>query len=170
MLPSFSPLEMARLLRLPFILTPHRSRSSHRYGTARGPDRKSERALAHMPGVTERRMFGGTTFMVNGKMCISAGHHRLMCRIDPELHATAIARRGVRTVRMTGRAYRGFVYVREEAVASRRDLHYWVRLCLAFNKRAKSRARGQGLHPPRHRRDRTPCDPGHPTTPRCGCA
>src|SRR5207249_5793498 len=63
-------------------------------------------ALAHMPGVTERRMFGGTTFMVNGKMCISAGHHHLMCRIDPELHATAIARRGVRTVRMKGRAYR----------------------------------------------------------------
>lgn len=99
-------------------------------------------ALAHMPGVTERRMFGGTTFMVNGKMCISAGHHHLMCRIDPELHATAIARRGVRTVRMTGRAYRGFVYVREEAVASRRDLHYWVRLCLAFNKRAKSSRKG----------------------------
>src|SRR5437762_1308683 len=32
------------------------------------------------------------------------------------------------------------------------------------------RARGQGLHPPRHRRDRTPCDPAHPTTARCGCA
>ncbi|HEX9219406.1 MAG TPA: TfoX/Sxy family protein [Gemmatimonadaceae bacterium] len=98
-------------------------------------------ALAHTPRVAEKRMFGGITFMVNGKMCISAGHQRLMCRIDPELHETAIARRGVRTVRMKGRAYRGFVYVREEAVASRRDLHYWVRLCLGFNKRAKSSRR-----------------------------
>src|SRR2546425_3622490 len=94
-------------------------------------------ALAHTPRVAEKRMFGGITFMVNGKMCISAGHQRLMCRIDPELHETAIARRGVRTVRMKGRAYRGFVYVREEAVASRRDLHYWVRLCLGFNKRSE---------------------------------
>src|SRR5438094_7280902 len=53
MLPSFSPLEMARLLRLPFILTPHRSRSSHRYGTARGPDRKSESSAGAHAGVTE---------------------------------------------------------------------------------------------------------------------
>ena len=98
-------------------------------------------ALAHMPGVTERRMFGGTTFMVNGKMCISVGHHRLMCRIDPELHELAIKRRGVRTVRMNGRAYRGFVHVREEAVASGRELDYWVRACLEFNKRAKSSRR-----------------------------
>ncbi len=34
-----------------FILTPHRSRSSHRYGTARGPDRKSESSAgAHAGG------------------------------------------------------------------------------------------------------------------------
>ena len=95
-------------------------------------------ALAHMPGVTERRMFGGTTFMVNGKMCISAGHHHLMCRIDPELHERAIEREGARTVKMNGRAYRGFVHVREEAVASKRDLNYWVSVCLEFNKRAKA--------------------------------
>ena len=57
-------------------------------------------------------MFGGITFMVNGKMCISVGRNRLMCRIDPELHELAIERRGVRTVTMNGRAYRGFVHVR----------------------------------------------------------
>ena len=98
-------------------------------------------ALAHIPRVAEKKMFGGITFMVKGKMCISAGDDRLMCRIDPELHETAITRRGVRTVRMKGRAYRGFVYVREEAVASKRDLDYWVRLCLDFNKHAKSSRR-----------------------------
>lgn len=98
-------------------------------------------ALAHIPRVAEKKMFGGITFMVKGKMCISAGDDRLMCRIDPELHETAITRRGVRTVRMKGRAYQGFVYVREEAVAAKRDLDYWVRLCLDFNKHAKSSRR-----------------------------
>ena len=83
-------------------------------------------------------MFGGITFMVNGKMCISVGPKRLMCRIDPELHELAIERRGVRTVKMKGRAYRGFVHVREEAVSSKRDLDYWVRVCLEFNKQAKA--------------------------------
>ncbi len=83
-------------------------------------------------------MFGGITFMVNGKMCISVGPNRLMCRIDPELHEQAIEREGVRTVKMNGRAYRGFVHVREKAVASKRDLNYWVSVCLEFNKRAKA--------------------------------
>ena len=101
-------------------------------------------ALALIPRVVERKMFGGITFMVNEKMCISVGDHRLMCRIDPELHELAIKRRGVRTVRMNGRAYRGFVHVSEEAVASGRELDYWVRACLEFNKRAKaSRRSGQ---------------------------
>ena len=94
-------------------------------------------ALAAIPRVAEKRMFGGITFMVDGKMCISVGTDRLMCRIDPELHDRAIARRGVRTVKMKGRAYRGFVHVREDVVASKRDLNYWVRQCLAFNAQAK---------------------------------
>ena len=31
-------------------------------------------------------MFGGIVFMVGGKMCVSVGRDRLMCRIDPSLH------------------------------------------------------------------------------------
>src|SRR5437870_3877518 len=57
------------------------------------------------------------------------------------LDSVAIERRGVRTVKMNGRAYRGFVHVREEAVASGRELDYWVRACLEFNKRPKSSRR-----------------------------
>lgn len=33
-------------------------------------------ALAHIPQVEERVMFGGRTFMVNGKMCISVSEDR----------------------------------------------------------------------------------------------
>lgn len=56
-------------------------------------------------------MFGGTAFMVNGKMCITAGLHRLMCRIDPVRHQTALKRKGARTVRMKGRTYIGYIHV-----------------------------------------------------------
>lgn len=95
-------------------------------------------ALKRIPRVVERRMFSGITFMVRGKMCISVGRNGLMCRIDPALHDKAVARAGARTVRMNGRAYRGFVWVRESAVTSKRALDSWVKLCLAFNKRAKA--------------------------------
>jgi TfoX/Sxy family transcriptional regulator of competence genes len=95
-------------------------------------------ALEGVPRVREQRMFSGITFMVNGKMCISAGRHRLMCRIDPERHETALKRPGARTVTMKGREYKGYVFVDEEAVATKKDLMHWVALCLDFNKRAQS--------------------------------
>jgi TfoX/Sxy family transcriptional regulator of competence genes len=40
-------------------------------------------ALAEVPKVEEKKMFGGLAFMVNGKMCMTAGPKRIMCRIDP---------------------------------------------------------------------------------------
>ncbi len=92
-------------------------------------------ALAHLPRVV---VFGGITFMVNDKMCISVGRNRLMCRIDPESHERAIERRGAQTVKMKGRAYRGFVHVRADAVASSRELDYWANACLEYNKWAEA--------------------------------
>jgi len=72
-------------------------------------------------------MFGGVTFMVRGKMCVSAGKGGIMCRIDPARHDAALQRKGARTVVMKGREYRGWVYVDEAAVQTKRDLDYWVR-------------------------------------------
>ncbi len=94
-------------------------------------------ALAHAPRVEEKRMFGGTTFMVNGKMCVSVGKNRIMCRIDPALHDAALERKGCRTVVMRGRQYRGYVHVDAAALATKRDLDYWVGLALDYNTRAR---------------------------------
>ncbi len=95
-------------------------------------------ALAGVRNVEEKRMFRGVTFMVNGKMCVTAGDDRIMCRIDPERHEEAIAKKGCRTVKMKGREYRGFVYVSEGAINTEKRLAFWVGLALDFNKRAKA--------------------------------
>jgi hypothetical protein len=42
-------------------------------------------ALADTAKVLEKRMFGGTAFMVDDKLCITAGDNYIMCRIDPAL-------------------------------------------------------------------------------------
>jgi TfoX/Sxy family transcriptional regulator of competence genes len=96
--------------------------------------------------VEEKRMFGGLTFMVRGKMCVSVGKGRLMCRIDPAIHDAAIQRQGCRTVVMKGREYRGFVHVNVDALRTKRDLDYWVNLALDFNDGARS-TNGHGPHP-----------------------
>jgi TfoX/Sxy family transcriptional regulator of competence genes len=95
-------------------------------------------ALADVPDVEEKKMFSGITFMVNGKMCISAGNDRIMCRIDPAIHEEAIKRKGSRTVEMKGRKYKGYVYVNEDGIKTKKDFDYWIGLSLEFNDRAKA--------------------------------
>lgn len=41
--------------------------------------------LEDVPGVEERILFQGLSFMVNDKLCISVRGDELMCRIDPKL-------------------------------------------------------------------------------------
>jgi TfoX/Sxy family transcriptional regulator of competence genes len=95
-------------------------------------------ALAPMTDVEEKKMFSGITFMVNGKMCVSVGKDRIMCRIDPTLHERAIEKNGAQTVQMKGRDYKGYVYVDEEAIKTKNDFDYWIKLSLEFNKKAKA--------------------------------
>jgi len=98
-------------------------------------------ALAGIRPVEERRMFGGITFMVRGRMCVSVGKERIMCRIDPALHDAALERKGCRTVVMNGRQYRGFVHVEAAALKTKRDLDHWIGLALDYNRKAKASAR-----------------------------
>ena len=76
--------------------------------------------------------------MVNNKMCITAGDNEIMCRIDPAIHEEIIKRKGCETVKMKGREYKGYVYVSEEGIKTKKDLDYWIQLALEFNKLAKS--------------------------------
>jgi TfoX/Sxy family transcriptional regulator of competence genes len=102
---------------------------------------KIRQALAHLPSVEEKKMFGGIAFMVNGKMCLSAGTDRIMCRIDPAIHQQVVVREGCRTVIMKGREYKGYIYVNEDSLRTTTDFNYWVTLALDFNKEAKLHTR-----------------------------
>ncbi len=95
--------------------------------------------LADVPNVEEKEMFSGVTFMVNGKMCISvSGMERLMCRIDPELHDELIEKNGCEEVIMKGKSMKSFVYVYEDAIKTRKELSYWVKLALDYNPKARA--------------------------------
>lgn len=95
-------------------------------------------AFSDLPRVEEKKMFGGMAFMVNGKMCITVSKDRIMCRIAPELHDSIIKKKGCRTVEMGGREYKGYVYIDENIIKTKKDLDYWVELALDFNKRVKA--------------------------------
>lgn len=95
-------------------------------------------ALTHLPGVEEKKMFGGLAFMVDGKMCITVGRDRIMCRINPLLHNEALKKEGASTVVMGGKNYKGYIHIKEEAIIAREDFQYWLDLALEFNKTTKA--------------------------------
>ncbi|MFZ6011878.1 MAG: TfoX/Sxy family protein [Bacteroidota bacterium] len=93
-------------------------------------------ALANLD-VEEKKMFRGIAFMVNGKMCVTVGDNRIMCRIDPTLHKEMVTNPGVSTVKMKGRDYIGWINVDESVIPDKKKLSYWVRLALQFNEKIK---------------------------------
>jgi len=98
-------------------------------------------ALADLSDVTEKKMFRGVTFMINGKMCISIGDDEILCRIDPAEYEILMERKDVRQMIHGGRAMKGWVFVGPEGTKTKRDLDFWIDLSLTFNKEAKASKR-----------------------------
>ncbi len=95
-------------------------------------------AVAHLPKVEEKYMFGGSCYMLNGKMCVGVIKDDMMCRIDPDLYEAALKKKGCREMDFVGRPMKGYVYISEEGMKSKKDFDYWIGLCVEFNKKAKA--------------------------------
>jgi TfoX/Sxy family transcriptional regulator of competence genes len=67
--------------------------------------------LADRSDVTERRMFGGLTFMVRGHMCCGVQGDELILRLGPDGAGEALASQHARPMDFTGRPLAGFVSV-----------------------------------------------------------
>ena len=76
--------------------------------------------------VVEKRMFGGLTFMVGGRMACGVVHDDLMVRVGLDGHDEALTEPGTRPMDFTGRPMRGMIYVASAAVATDDDLRRWV--------------------------------------------
>lgn len=94
-------------------------------------------ALAHLPVVEEKKMFGSMAFLLDSKLCLAAGADSMMCRIDPSLQEEAVKRAGCHTVIMRGSPCRGYVYVEEENLRAPDEFMHWVTLALDYNKKAQ---------------------------------
>ena len=98
---------------------------------------RTRQALGKAPKLESKKMMGGLTYMVNGKMCVGILGEDLMARIDPEIHGQVLKRKGCREMDFTGRPMKGFVFVGPLGTKSEMDLQGWVDLALAYNTKAK---------------------------------
>jgi TfoX/Sxy family transcriptional regulator of competence genes len=93
--------------------------------------------LVNVPNIEEKNMFGGLCFMINEKICLGVFQDEMLCRIDPVLDAEVLELIGCRPMDSSGKSMKGFVFVSDEAMKTRKEFEYWISLCLDFNPRAK---------------------------------
>lgn len=84
-------------------------------------------ALDGETGVSEKRMFGGLAFLVDGHMAVAASHSGgLLVRVDPARTDALVAEPGAGRFEMRGRQMDGWVGVAASAVGSDDALARWV--------------------------------------------
>jgi len=88
--------------------------------------------MADVSFFSEKKMFGGIVFMVDGNMCIGIVKDRLMLRVGPDQYEELLKENHVLKMDFTGKPMRGFVYLQPEGFAEDDDLQRWINIALSF--------------------------------------
>ena len=82
--------------------------------------------------VSEKKMFGGLSFLINGNMCCGVINDMLMVRTGPDQYEKALEKPHARSMDFTGKPLKGFVYVDKKGFAADNDLQEWINLGVSY--------------------------------------
>jgi TfoX/Sxy family transcriptional regulator of competence genes len=88
--------------------------------------------VAEQTGVSEKKMFGGLSFLLHGNMACGIVGDDLMVRVGREAAAEALAKPHARPMDFTGKPLPGYVYVAPEGTGQTRALRSWVSRGMSF--------------------------------------
>jgi TfoX/Sxy family transcriptional regulator of competence genes len=84
-------------------------------------------------GVTEKRMFGGLAFLIDGNMSVSAsGQGGLLLRVDPAETDKLVSKPHAHPFEMRGRVMQGWLRVDPDGLRTKRQLERWVTRGIAY--------------------------------------
>ena len=83
--------------------------------------------LAGRTSITEKRMFGGLAFLLDGRMFCGIVKNDLMVRVGPERYETALRTPHARPMDFTGRPMTGYVFVGPAGYSREKTLARWVK-------------------------------------------
>lgn len=89
-------------------------------------------AVGPRSDVTEKKMFGGIAFLLDGKMFCGVVKNDLMLRLGPVRYDDALAEPHVRVMDFTGRPMHGYVFVGPAATRTAQAIKPWLHQALAF--------------------------------------
>lgn len=94
-------------------------------------------ALGETKGLTERKMFGGIAFLVDGAMCIGVDKDDLIVRCGKDETEALLTKKGVREFDLSGgRPMKGWLLVGPEGTGTAAGFKAWIDF-----------ARGRALQP-----------------------
>ena len=97
-----------------------------------GTAERIRRALADQDDVVEKRMVGGLSFMVHGRMCCGVTSSGLVVRLGTDGAVRALDEPHVRPMVLGGKPVAAFVVVDPDGFADDTALATWLDRALAF--------------------------------------
>lgn len=88
--------------------------------------------LADKPGISEKAMFGGLSFLIDRKMFCGILGDDFVVRIDPNEAEKLLKKPHVRPMDFTGRPMKGYLYVSTQGYESDEELLEWINRSLKF--------------------------------------
>lgn len=88
--------------------------------------------LSRRRGITEKKMFGGVCFLLNGNMLVAVWNDSLIARLGVERAEIALTEPDIREMDLTGRPMKGWIIVGQDGIDSDQQLTRWIDLSLTF--------------------------------------
>ena len=122
---------------------------------------RMRKSLEKTPGYSEKKMFGGICFLLNGNMCCGVAGPDLMLRVDKDKYEQFLVQPHARKMTFTGREMKGMLFVGPHGVSTGASLGKWVRRAVAF---AGARPPKTGSLPQADK-SKKPASKGNPSAP-----
>ncbi|HET6369623.1 MAG TPA: TfoX/Sxy family protein [Nitrospiria bacterium] len=90
-------------------------------------------------GLSEKKMFGGLSFLMRGRMCCGVLGEKLVIRVSTEEYDNVLEHRHVAPMDFTGRALKGLVYVLPGGTKTDAMLKKWVGRSVAFARKPQTK-------------------------------
>jgi TfoX/Sxy family transcriptional regulator of competence genes len=90
--------------------------------------------VARRRGVTEKKMFGGVGFLMNGNMLVGVWKTSLIVRIGPAEFDDALQEPNVGEFDITGKPMKGWVMVEPDGIENDEQLSQWIERGMNFVK------------------------------------
>jgi TfoX/Sxy family transcriptional regulator of competence genes len=84
--------------------------------------------LNESKGITEKKMFGGLCFLLDGKMICGVRNDDLIAKIGKDNHEKIATFKHVRPFDLTGKPMKGIVYVAQAGLETKKDLAKWIEM------------------------------------------